>query len=142
MKWRNVYFFIAFFLIYSCSSIPGYQLSRFSINGESKNSWIVDRKPDYGDGHQDGCITMSEMDLKVNLIQNDSVLFQVKDVKTQEPLIATIELVSDHQKPKMILQTDLLGVVSSPLTNTYQQIKVYSVGYRTLIVNLSRNNRL
>ena len=84
---------------------------------------------------------MYEMELNVNSTSNDSVSFQVKDVKTQDPLIATIELINTTQKLKTTLQTNLLGVVTSPLPNNYQQIKVFSVGYRPLIVNLSRKNR-
>ncbi len=65
MKYSIIVLFL--FLISSCAITNyGGKLSAFTFNGKNRNSYIVDRFPDYGDGHKDGCIVESEIRLEIN----------------------------------------------------------------------------
>jgi hypothetical protein len=122
-------------------NFSGYRLSKFSYNDRGHNSLIVDRRPDYGDGHKDGCIIMSEMHLKVKSIAKDSILFEVKDVDSQKPVMATIEVLY-NVTDKTVLQTDSLGFALVKSSSDIKIVKVSSLGYRWLVVDLIRFRRL
>ena len=54
----------------SCSTLPkGYKLSKFSVNEKNYNKYILNRTPDYGDAHLDGCIIMKEISLQVTYLE-------------------------------------------------------------------------
>ena len=85
---------------------------------------------------------MSEINLVVSSLHNDSVSFQVSNVSTKEPLIANIELYVDKPENGTILQTDSLGFGTLVMKKNYQKIQVTSIGYRSLIIDISNLNRL
>jgi hypothetical protein len=83
--------------LYSCvNKYQGQNLSVLTINSKMKNSKIVDRYPDYGDGHKDGCIVMSEMQVDLNLREKGIVSGLVSDVTSKQPLpAASIRILTD-----------------------------------------------
>jgi len=118
-------------------------LSKFSYNNKFRNSLIVDRVPDYGDGHSEGCIVMGEMYLSLTSSSHVETLGEIYDAKTLEPLSgailkvylknqeAPIKINSDmHGKFKLIKQSEILKMESS------------YIGYRDLSIDLSRSKLL
>ncbi|MDO7852344.1 hypothetical protein [Hymenobacter convexus] len=125
-------------MLEGCVIADNHQLPEFAYNGKAHNSRIITRRPDYGDGHPDGCIVMDEMQLRMNVISPDSVSFEVKDVGTQQPVMATIMLV--YQTPAKIdtLLTNIAGGVSAKRSADLKRVEAASLGYRQLTVDLTR----
>lgn len=92
-------------LMGSCvNKYQGQKLPAFTINSNNKNGKIVNRLPDYGDGHKDGCIIMSEMKVDLNISQQGTVSGLVSDVNTKVPLnAASVKLLSKSGKEITLL---------------------------------------
>ena len=81
---------------------------------------------------------MNEMSLSVRNIAKDTLLFEVRDVITQKPLFATIELFSIAAKEGFALQTDSLGIATIKKTQDLQMLKATALAYRSLTIDVSR----
>lgn len=65
---------IIVFTLYSCATYKGITLSVATINGKKANQKIINRYPDYGDGHADGCLVMAEMRADLSINKSKTVL--------------------------------------------------------------------
>lgn len=137
---NNASIILALVLILSgCStSRHHFALSNLKIEGKAKNSLIENRKPDYGDGHRDGCVVMGQISMDIDTLNDIIVIGKVTDSKTNEPLLfASILLVfcdTDNLKSK----TDSIGQFSIDYSFKLCKIQTEYVGYRTLYVDLTR----
>ena len=84
-------------LISGCVNYKGNKLSAFTLNSKKANSKIVDRFPDYGDGHKDGCIIMAEMHLELRTDKAGQIDGKITDVHNGTPL----------NNVSLLLKTDL-----------------------------------
>jgi hypothetical protein len=126
----------------SCSSIREYKLSKFDFNNKSHNSLILNRIPDYGDGHLDGCIVMSEMHLSLKREVKDSIVGVVKDTKTNEPVIAEIKIYFKDLEQPITLTNNGSGTFSFTKIKEIDMVSIWSIGYRRLVIDLKRFNQL
>jgi hypothetical protein len=133
--------FISIFAV-SCSSIREYKLSKFDFNNKSHNSLILNRIPDYGDGHLDGCIVMSEMHLSLKREVKDSIVGVVKDTKTNEPVIAEIKIYFKDLEQPITLTNNGSGTFSFTKIKEIDMVSISSIGYRRLVIDLKRFNQL
>jgi hypothetical protein len=133
--------FISIFAV-SCSSIREYKLSKFDFNNKSHNSLILNRLPDYGDGHLDGCIVMSEMHLSLKREVKDSIVGVVKDTKTNEPVIAEIKIYFKDLEQPITLTNKGSGTFSFTKIKEIDMVSISSIGYRRLVIDLKRFNQL
>ena len=133
--------FISIFAV-SCSSIREYKLSKFDFNNKSHNSLILNRLPDYGDGHLDGCIVMSEMHLSLKREVKDSIVGVVKDTKTNEPVIAEIKIYFKDLEQPITLTNNGSGTFSFTKIKEIDMVSISSIGYRRLVIDLKRFNQL
>jgi hypothetical protein len=133
--------FISIFAV-SCSSIREYKLSKFDFNNKSHNSLILNRIPDYGDGHLDGCIVMSEMHLSLKREVKDSIVGVVKDAKTTEPVIAEIKIYFKDLEQPITLTNNGSGTFSFTKIKEIDMVSISSIGYRRLVIDLKRFNQL
>mgnify|MGYP000902504316 CR=1 FL=1 len=124
-------------LIISCTSrYKGMQLSSVTINDKKANKLIIDRFPDYGDGHKDGCVVMAEMRLNLTVNKNGHTSGQVTDVSSGEPLHkARIEL-KNKLKQTYIVNTDSVGQFATNLSAKLTDLQVNYIGYRPLTIKL------
>ena len=131
--------FLVPLLATSCSSVPkGYKLPEFSYNGKFQNSRIEFRIPDYGDGHRDGCLEMSEMFLAVSDSAADFVNGLVRDVRSSQPIInANISVLFAIDSVKSRRVSDSIGAFKIPKRGKIDYITINSVGYRPLVVIVS-----
>ena len=122
----------------SCSTLPkGYKLSKFSVNEKNYNKYILNRTPDYGDSHLDGCIIMKEISLQ--LLSSDGKLINgyIKDVQSKEPLeYASIEIYLDGQINPLKLASDSKGHFKFNKNSKINSINTSSLGYRTLFIKI------
>lgn len=120
-------------LVYSCHS-SRYSLPNFKYNSKIKNGWIVNRLPDYGDGHRDGCIIMGE--LSVSLVEeNGKVIGQVFDATNDESMPYVQIVVNWGFENEVQTLVDSEGRFSFEKIEKLKNITFSSVGYRTLEVN-------
>jgi hypothetical protein len=139
MRKKGIHFFsLVLFTLGSCVTAGKNRLPAFFYNGKAHNARIITRRPDYGDGHPDGCIVMDEMQLRMEVVSPDSLLFEVKDVETQQPVMAIITLVYQMPAKADTLQTNVAGIVSIKRSADFKRVEAASLGYRQLTVNLAR----
>lgn len=131
-------------LFWGCSTIPrGYKLSKFSYNGKIHNDIIVNRIPDYGDGHLDGCVIMSEMSLSLKSLENGKISGELKDVKSLESLSnGQLKIFFKNIGSPLILASDSSGKFQFDRKAKVEKISVFYVGYRGLTVDLSNTKQL
>jgi hypothetical protein len=92
-----------------CVSYKGIKLSALTINSKKANNKILDRYPDYGDGHKDGCLVMAEMQLDLKIDKPGQIQGKVSDVQTGKPLKSTSILLKTCMQQDISLTTDSLG---------------------------------
>lgn len=111
-------------------------LSEFWYNGKPHNSLIVDRIPDYGDGHPDGCIIMGEMKLVLRDIDQQTVEGLVTDVDNGKPVLAEVWM---HRKDGSsdTFRTDMQGRFLFTRSSPVKKLRVRSIAYRPLQVEAS-----
>lgn len=109
-------------------------LPHFDFNGKNKNHWIVNRIPDYGDGHRDGCIVMGE--LKVSLKETSKGVYEgeVRDREDDELFTYATLIINDGTKEKRELHTDQYGKFSFQYTLPIQTISFKGTYQRELRV--------
>lgn len=112
----------------SCISQHNYPYSQLRYNGKRYNSLIVNRIPDYGDGHRDGCVIWPEMKLELRDLDQQTVGGLITDVEDKRPVLAQIRIVRKNGVSE-ILSTDSLGkfifIKSSPVTKLYVTSRNY-----------------
>jgi hypothetical protein len=135
----RILFLLLVFLIFMTSCVTKYQgrkLSVFTVNSKTKNNKIINRFPDYGDGHKDGCIIMFEMKVDLNLRKEGVISGLVSDVYTKVPLTsASVKLLSKSGK-EIALLTDKDGKFVAPLGASLSRLQVSCLSYRGFVVEL------
>jgi hypothetical protein len=124
-------------LMTSCvTKYQGQKLSVFTINSITKNNKIINRFPDYGDGHKDGCIIMSEMKVDLNVRKEGKISGLVSDVYTKVPLTsASVKLLSKSGK-EITLLSDKDGKFVVALEAGLSRLQVSYLSYRGFVVEL------
>src|SRR5687767_7416804 len=139
----TVVYLSALLLIYGCTVLPkGYRLSEFYYNGKKQNSLIINRVPDYGDGHPDGCIIKGEMRLSIKSLSTHALEGQVVDVITGKPLMGAnvfIQLAGGDWQLKY--HSDSLGRFTFMQEPIIKNISVAAPGYRSLTIDVSKLTR-
>ena len=125
-----------------CLSSRAYNgLPELTVNGHKKNSWISGRVPDYGDGHPDGCLVLQEVKVEMNTTIPGRLSGIVRDLNTGDKMRhADVTLYSNNLQDTTKTFTDENGYFSFPFSNSMESMTVSSIGYRTLVVDLSRLN--
>lgn len=120
----------------SCSVYKGERLSSLMINAKVRNSHIVNRRPDYGDGHRDGCIIMQEMKVKL-VINNDTIKGYALDVLSDKPLV-NASVVGKLNSDTVIATalTDGEGKFHFFHSQKVTRLVINSIGYRTFTAKL------
>ncbi len=111
-------------------------LPHFDFNGKSKNHWIVNRIPDYGDGHRDGCIVMGVMKVQLSQVAPDNYIGLVQDVEKIETLMAVTLIVNPGTSIAQEFSTGLSGNFSFQYPQKISQIAFKGLGFREVLVNL------
>ena len=140
MKHSFVSTFMAISFLWGCSVIPkNYDLPRFSYNNKEKNSFIINRIPDYGDTRRDGCVVMNEMQLYLTTADKKFYSGRLIDVTTQDPLdSASIRLTFYNSSDTISLQTDNNGEFSFKKNSEIETIQASLTGYRSITIHTRR----
>lgn len=113
-------------------------MPNFKYNSKGRNSWIVNRVPDYGDGHRDGCIIMGE--LSVNLVEEDRMVSgQVYDESNNESMAYVQIIVNWGSESEIQYLADSQGKFTFKKTDQIENVTFSSIGYRTLKVRFPCN---
>ena len=141
MRFSHVIFF--FVLVGCYSARHGIKLSKYSYNDKFRNSYIVNRVPDYGDGHRDGCIIQGEFFLSLKSPVNSEIIGVVKDVNTLEPMPgATVTLWFKGQADPSKMAADSLGQFKVFPKSDVVKIEVNFIGWRTMTIGNGRSRVL
>lgn len=123
--------------LYACTTYKGVTLSAVSINGKNSNHKIVNRYPDYGDGHADGCIVLAEMKAVLHLDQHKSnISGKLTDVVNAEIMRNANITITMTDSTEAKIKTDENGEFAFRANTRIQKIAFWSIAYRTLIINL------
>ena len=123
-------------LFYGCVSYKGNKLSVFTLNSKTANSKIVDRFPDYGDGHKDGCVVMAEMHLALKTDKTGYIEGKISDVHDGRPLSNVLVMLKNNLKNGMQLTTDSLGLFRTKIPGRLKEAQLNYIGYRRMIIRL------
>jgi hypothetical protein len=135
-KMKPLLVILLFTVLSGCVSYKGLKLSSFTLNSKNANSKIVDRFPDYGDGHKDGCLVMAEMHLDLKTNKTGRIEGKVSDVSSGIALHnASVFLKTDLQQD-ILLATDSLGLFQTKIPGRLIQARVEYIGYRRMIIDL------
>lgn len=127
---------LLFALMSGCVSYKGNKLSAFTLNSKKANSKIINRFPDYGDGHKDGCIVMAVMHLELKTDEAGQIEGKITDVHNGTPLKnASILLKTDLQQG-IQLTTDSLGLFRTAALGRLKEAQFDYIGYRRMIIRL------
>ena len=128
---------ILVFTIFSgCVSYKSIDLSTFTFNSKKANRKIVDRFPDYGDGHKDGCVVMAEMHLDLKTEKIGQIKGRVSDVSTGMPLNNALVLLKTDLQQDIRLTTDSLGSFQTQIPGKLNEVRLEYLGYRRMIIRL------
>jgi hypothetical protein len=133
---KYILFIISVFTIHACASYKGITLSACTINGKKSNHKIINRYPDYGDGHADGCLVLLEMkaDLYVDK-QKTNVSGQITDVVNGQQMRNVDVMITMTDSTEVKLRTDQYGKFMHMTKTPVRKIAFWSVAYRTLTIN-------
>ncbi|MCO4807630.1 MAG: hypothetical protein KC456_13685 [Flavobacteriales bacterium] len=128
--------FIAFlFFTYLFGQV---QPSELKINGVDANHLVVDRIPDYGNGHKDGCIVMGQISMEIDSLEIGSVSGRVYDSESLDFVpYATIKLYNNDKK-RATTSSNEQGYFHSEESSGLIKIEVEYLGYRNLVIDLSQ----
>lgn len=130
-------FTIFIFALFSgCVSYKDHRLSSFTLNSKKANSRIVDRYPDYGDGHKDGCLVMEEMHSELKTDKAGQVEGKISDVHDGRPLSDVLVIVKTDLQQDIQLTTDSLGLFRSKILGKLKEAQLVYPGYRRMIIRL------
>lgn len=137
----HYFVYILAFAFVSCTTPRKYTLSKFSYNTKLKNSYIVNRIPDYGDGHKDGCLILGEMHFYLNKIAKNSFTGIVKDAYTNTVLKnADIIIEQTGSENKLTLFSNEEGAFEFSLKETIKKIHISYLGYRSLTIDFTERH--
>lgn len=133
-------------LISSCfftSCVNGYKLAVFTYNNHKHNGCIVNRRPDYGDGHADGCLVMREFRLDIKKVDKNSIEGRLTDVESAAPLNSSrIQIFYYNTALPLELITDEKGQFTCNKATEIQKIQAFALSYRMLLVDFTGRNLL
>ena len=134
MRYLNIFCLLFLALMTGCAAF--HTQPQFAFNGNTRNSWIVDRKPQYGDGERDGCIVMSEM--KVQLRQDAPGHYSglIRDVEEIETLMFVTMIVNPGTSSAQEFTSDQGGRFSFQFSEKIRQIAFDGIVFRKILVNL------
>lgn len=127
---------LTFVLLSGCVSYQGNTLSAFTLNSKKANSKIVDRFPDYGDGHKDGCLVMAEMHLVLTIDKAGLVKGEISDVDSGTPLSNASVILQTDSHQNIRLTTDSLGLFQTKINGSLKAARIDYIGYRRMIIRL------
>jgi hypothetical protein len=128
---------IYIFTMHACTSNKGITLSTCTINCKKANHKIINRYPDYGDGHADGCLVLAEMKADLHVDKHKTnVSGQITDVVNgqQMQIVDVTVIMTDSTEVK--LRTDQNGKFVYAAKTPVQKLAFWSVAYRNLTINL------
>ncbi len=136
---KSAFVFIAIFFLAGCLSSRQVKLSRFSFNGHTQNSLIVNRVPDYGINGRDGCVVEGQFFLSLMSTLDSKIHGTLKDSKTLASLVgAHIVIYFSGYVDPVQLFTNGNGEFSLTQKAPITKIVVNSIGWRTLVVDLGQ----
>lgn len=139
---RKYLILILTFVITSCSGTKNLtELSELTIENRTANKFIVDRKPNYGDGNRDGCVIMEEISMDIDQINEKSISGKVFDSKTKEPLSnAKLTLITNQNglTNKTIITSNSDGFFKGELNGKPTKIEVEYIAYRNLKIDIGK----
>lgn len=127
---------LVFFTTSCVTKYKGQYLSVFTVNSKAKNSKILNRFPDYGDGHRDGCIVLPEMRVDLQIKKPGIVSGFVSDVVTKAPLSAASFTVLTKSGKVLILSSDTEGKFTLNIDERVSRLEVRQLGYRDFHVEM------
>ena len=119
-----------------CVSYKGIKLPAFTYNSKKANSKIVDRFPDYGDGHKDGCLIMAEMHLDLKTNKTGQIEGKISDVSTGIPLNNALVVLETDLQQDIQLTTDSLGLFHAKIPGRLIKVRLDLIGYRRMVIKL------
>ncbi len=126
--------FLAPYEILSQSVTP----PELEIKGKKCNKLIVDRIPEYGDGKKDGCVVGEEFHLNIEHLSDTSIIGRVSNVETMDPAMF-VQVKIYNSTDTLHILTNEHGDFNSPNLPSVEKIELTSVGYRTLIADISEH---
>ena len=139
---KKYLFLILTIVITGCSGIKNpVALPQLTIENRKANKLIVNRKPDYGNGHRDGCIVMGEISMDIERLNEKGISGKVFDSKTKDPLAGaklTLFVNQNGLIKKTIISSNAGGFFKGELNAKPTKIKVEFPGYRDLIIDLGK----
>lgn len=125
------------------SCVTGYKLAVFTCNNHKHNGCIVNRRPDYGDGHADGCLVLRELRLDIKKIAKNSIEGRLTDVESDAPLnSSSIKIFYYNTESPQELITDEKGQFTCNNATEIKKIQAFALSYRMLLVDLTDRNLL
>jgi hypothetical protein len=140
----KLFFFIILPTILFLSSCSSSQtLPKFSYNDRFYNSLIAGRKPDYGDGHPDGCLIMREFSCALKSNENSNIIAEIKDAESNELVAGSLIKIffKRNSNPDTIVVNNK-GYAEFNKRNDIAGISLSAVGYRRMYINLSKKQIL
>ena len=130
-------------LISSCGGTKNLtELSELTIENQTSNKMIVNRKPDYGIDGRDGCVIMGEISMNITELENGkSIRGKLFDSKTKEPLINAKLILSIEQNgstKKKEINSNENGIYQSELNGELKKIEVEYIAYRNLKIDIRK----
>lgn len=123
--------------LYACATYKGITLSTVTINGKKSNHKIVNRYPDYGDGHADGCLVLAEMRAALYVDQHKSnISGKLTDVVNAEIMRNADITITMIDSTEAKIKTDENGEFAFKANTRIQKVAFWSIAYRTLIIKL------
>ena len=125
----------------SCSSSQ--TLPKFSYNDRFYNSLIADRKPDYGDGHPNDCVIMSEFSCALKSGRDSNVIAEIKDAASNELVAGTLIKIffGTNLNPDTVVVNNK-GLAEFSKRNDIAGLSLSAVGYRTTYIDLTKKRIL
>ena len=128
---------IMVFTLHACATYKGVTLSAVTINGKKSNHKIVNRYPDYGDGHADGCLILAEMKAVLYLDQQKlNISGKLTDVVNAEIMRNADITLTMIDSTEARIKTDENGAFAFKANTRIQKVSFWSIAYRTLIIKL------
>lgn len=121
------------------SCLSSQTLPKFSYNGKFYNSLITDRKPDYGDGHPDGCLVRREFSCTLKSDTDSGFVAEISDAVSHEFIAGSLVKIffANTLNPDTLIVNNQ-GYVKFSGKKAIVGISLNAIGYRTIYVNLKK----
>jgi hypothetical protein len=127
--------------LFSCSSSQ--TLPKLSYDDKFYHSLITERKPDYGDGHPNGCVIMSEFSCALKSGKDSSIIAEIKDAASNEFVVGTlIKIFFGANRNIDTVVVNNKGLAAFSKRNDIAGLGLSAVGYRTIYINLTKKRIL